>query len=815
MAAPSDIFIEVAVALPVHGTFTYRVPQALADAVATGMRVLVPFGRRRATGYVMGPAAAQEIPGIKPILELIDHRPIFPPAVCALFRWAADYYLHPLGEVVKTALPGGLTLSEAPLFSLSEEGRRRREDPSLSAAARALLEALSGGPLAAAGLRRRFGPAFRPEVLARLAAQGLVLREARLSAARAKTRYETRFRLLRPDSDPRSRSPKAALILQALAAAGDLSRQELAARVPGAGAQLRALAASGRIERHHRRVFRDPFGEPIEPDAAPVLTVEQDAAVTAIQAARGEGFRCFLLNGVTGSGKTEVYMRLAAERLSAGRGVLVLVPEIALITQTERRFRARFGERVALLHSALSDGERYDQWCRILEGEALIAIGARSAVFAPFADLGLIVVDEEHDGSYKQEGGLPYHARDLAVVRGRQCGCPVVLGSATPSLQSTYNARSGKYLELRISRRVRERPLPEIRVVDLRGCRDLRGPGRFISGELKQALEETLARGDQALLFLNRRGFASFPVCAACGRPLRCRHCDISLTLHRSDQAYRCHYCGFSRPAAGAVCEGCGSDKIKRLGLGTEKLEEAVRALFPQARVARMDRDTTGRKGALVGILKDLRERTIDILVGTQMVAKGHDFPDITLVGIVCADLSLSFPDFRAAEQTFQLLAQVAGRAGRGDRPGRVILQTYAPGHFSIRTARDQDHDAFFRHEMEFREALGYPPVTRMVQLRISGRDPRRTRAAAERLGAACRARLAAEPHLNPMIQVMGPAEAALSRIAGHYRWQILLKSPRSGPLQRFVRQLLADGASGAGDRQVRIEADVDPLFLM
>jgi primosomal protein N' (replication factor Y) len=374
--------------------------------------------------------------------------------------------------------------------------------------------------------------------------------------------------------------------------------------------------------------------------------------------------------------------------------------------------------------------------------------------------------------------------------------------------------RGGKYTELGLPQRVRQRPLPEIRVVDLRSCRDLRGPGRFISAELKQALGDTLAQGDQALLFLNRRGFASFPVCAACGSPLRCRHCDISLTLHQSAQAYRCHYCGFSRPA-GVHCESCGSDKIKRLGLGTEKVEEAVRALFPEARIARMDRDTTERKGALVNFLKGLRERAIDILVGTQMVAKGHDFPDITLVGIVCADLSLSFPDFRAAEQTFQLLAQVAGRAGRGDRPGRVILQTYTPDHFSIRTAREQDYEQFYRHEIEFRQALGYPPVTRLVQLRIAGRDPQRTRTFAEALGAECRALQAADPGLAESIQIMGPAEAAVSRIAGHYRWQILLKSPRPGALRRFVLRLRGNTPSRFNNRHVRVVVDVDPQFLM
>ncbi|MFO7707131.1 MAG: primosomal protein N', partial [Desulfobacterales bacterium] len=626
MPLPCDSTIDVAVAMPVYGTFTYRVPPEIGAPVDIGMRVLVPLGRRRTTGYVLGPTPAAERQEIKPILAVMDFCPIFPPQLIPLFRWAAEYYLHPLGEVIQTALPGGLTVSESAVLSLSDEGRRCLEDPSAALPEQALLRELAGGGLSVEKLRRRLGPDFRIETLDELVARGRVIRATRLTGGRAKILHEQRVRPLPGDGGCAGLSEKKGLILQVLRDAGDLGVRELAERVPRAAAHLGVLERAGLVQRYARRVFRDPFGDPIAPDEAPVLTAEQQEAVAAVGAACRDGFRSFLLNGVTGSGKTEVYMRLAAEILAAGRSVLVLVPEIALITQTERRFRARFGEQVGLLHSGLSEGERYDQWCRILQGDARIAIGARSAVFAPFSDLGLIVVDEEHDSSYKQEGGLHYSARDLAVVRARQCGCPVVLGSATPSLQSYYNVRSGKYAELRLPGRVRQRPLPGIRVVDLRTCRDLRGPGRFISAELKKALDETLAQGDQALLFLNRRGFASFPVCAACGSPLRCRHCDISLTLHQSSQRYRCHYCGFSLPS-GAHCESCGSGKIKRLGLGTEKVEEAVRALFPQARIARMDRDTTERKGALVGILRGLRERAIDILVGTQMVAKGHDFP--------------------------------------------------------------------------------------------------------------------------------------------------------------------------------------------
>ena len=814
MLPSREIAIEVAVAMPVHGTFTYRVPEDLARLASAGTRVLVPFGRRRATGYVLGPAPPSDRADIKLIVDVLDARPVFPGAMIPFLRWTADYYKHPLGQVIETALPGGLTVSESAVFSATAVGRAAVEDATASAWERRVLEVLAGDGLRTRELRARLGRDFSEAVVSSLVRRGWVSREARLRGGRAKILQERRVRARDGEHERQGLSAKKKLILDALGEVGDLAVRELNDRVPRAAAHLRGLEQTGHVEIYSSRIYRDPFGETIAPDVAPRLTAEQETVGAAVAAALGQGFHTLLLNGVTGSGKTEVYLRAAACAMQAGHSVLVLVPEIALITQTERRFRARFGDCVAVLHSGLSEGERYDQWSRILQGEARIAIGARSAVFAPLSDIGLIIVDEEHDASYKQEGGLHYSARDLAVVRARQSGCPALLGSATPSLQSFFNVRTGKYTELRLTCRVEARPLPEIRVVDLRQCKDLRGPGRFISGELRQAMAETLERGEQVLLFLNRRGFASFPVCAACGSALRCRNCDISLTLHQSANAYQCHYCGFSRPAT-AACEACGSDKIKRLGLGTEKVEEAVAALFPPARIARMDRDTTQRKGAIVGMLKRLRAGEIDILVGTQMVAKGHDFPGITLVGILCADLSLSFPDFRAGEHTFQLLAQVAGRAGRGERPGRVILQTYNPEHFSIRTARDQDYDAFYEQEIEFRRALGYPPVTRLIQLRISAQDPRQAKAGAEGLGRQCRALQAADPGFARAITVMGPAAAALARIAGLHRWQILLKSPDTGPLHRFVERLLAEHPESFNNRQVRVVVDVDPLFLM
>ena len=810
-AAPS---LEVAVAMPVRGTFTYGVPESFVSAAVPGVRVLAPFGRRRATGYILGPGCSPDQKDIKPILDVLDESPVFPASMIPLFRWAADYYKHPLGEVIQAALPGGMTFFERVAFSITEKGLHQLNgDAGLTELERRVLDRLARARLRALELRKQVGQEVPGPVLSGLERRGFLVRQVLLRGGAAKPLLE-RWVRARAAAPAGGLSAKKRTILETLASAGELQVSELAARVPRAAAHLQALEQARYLEIFRRRLYRDPFGEPIPPDSAPALTVAQDAAVRKVCAALGKGFRTFLLKGVTSSGKTEVYMRVAAEAVASGRSALVLVPEIALISQTERRFRARFGEQIAVLHSGLSEGERFDQWTRILRGEVRIAIGVRSAVFAPFSDLGVIIVDEEHDASYKQEGGLHYSARDLAVVRAQQLKAVALLGSATPSLQSYYHVRTGKYAELALPQRIEERPLPDIRVVDLRERRDLRGPGRFISDELKHALGGTLSRGEQALLFLNRRGFASFPVCAACGSALRCRHCDISLTLHQAANAYRCHYCGFSRPAT-AVCDACGSSKIKRLGMGTEKVESAVRALFPQARIARMDHDTTRRKGSILSLLKGLRERTVDVLVGTQMVAKGHDFPAITLVGIICADLSLSFPDFRAGERTFQLLAQVAGRAGRGERPGQVILQTYNPENFNIRAARDQDFEAFYEKEIGFRKALGYPPLARMIQLRISGRDPQRTRQSAERLGEYCRSLKAADRGNFATLDILGPVEAALARIAGNFRWQVLLKSLNGGALHRFMDRLIAEHPQAFAARSERVVIDVDPFSMM
>ncbi len=806
-------FADVAVTLPVPGTYTYDLTPDLSEKAVSGMRVIVPFGNRRVTGYILGKAEHTELKEVKSIIDMPDEGPMFPEEMIDFFRWIANYYLVPIGEVIHTALPGGLTARDVPVFSLQPPGRHALENGRAEPGEISVLNALSDGPKSLRAIRGGLGSVCSPALMASLVERRWVARERRFKAAAVREKTE---RTVSAADTEGSRPLTAARrsVLAVLSDGGEMSLKELLERSGRSRQLIRAMADDGQIRIREKAVYRDPFGDRIRPDRAHRLNREQQQVVGEVISARKAGFTPYLLRGVTGSGKTEVYLHLSREIVSGGDTVLVLVPEIALISQMERRFRARFGDCIAVLHSGLSAGERFDQWLRILRRQARIVIGARSALFAPLTRIGLVVVDEEHDTSYKQESGVRYHARDLALVRAKLARCPAVLGSATPSVESAYNARQRKYVPLELPRRVKARSLPDVVTVDLRDSRDLKGPQRFLTPTLTEAIEHTLERGEQALLFLNRRGYASYPVCNHCGESLRCRHCDITLTLHREANAYRCHYCGYSRPAV-PECPACNSASVIQLGLGTEKIEAAVSAMFPSAAVERMDGDTTTRKGSVVRMLKRLRDRRTDILIGTQMVAKGHDFPNITLVGVICADLSLNFPDFRSGERTFQLMAQVAGRAGRGDRHGRVILQTYNPDHFCISSAREQNYDTFYRQEIAGRQALQYPPFTRLLQLRISGRSREATRRHAIALGDACRHGLSRLRSGADRVHLMGPIASPVPRIAGRYRWQMLLKAPQAGAIHRFVRAVMHEAPGLFQHRDIRVVLDMDPVSLM
>jgi primosomal protein N' (replication factor Y) len=817
LSALKESYVEVAVALPVFRTLTYRVPAHLGPLAGVGKRVLVPVRNTQVTGYILDHADTTDYEDVKEILDILDEVPIFPASMVPFFRWVADYYLYPVGQVIKGALPGGLNTTQVRTIRITGQGLAALSGGVLpTAMCRDVLKAIENrGPVTSRTLSKVLGKGISSKTLTSLERTGLITSEQKLKQGRVRPKKERYVAAVKERQAPAALSEARRKILRVVEDHGEMSLRALKACVPSAGPLVKKMAETGLLDLVEREEYRDPFGEPIETDPGPpVLTGEQASVITAVTDALGRGFQTHLLYGITGSGKTEVYMQIVAAALARGHEALVLVPEIALISQTERLFRARFGNCVALLHSGLSQGERFDQWMRIIRKEAKIAIGARSAVFAPFGQLGLVVVDEEHDDSYKQESKLRYHARDLAIVRAKLQGAVALLGSATPSVQSYYNVRSKKFHGLTLPKRIKNQALPDVTIVDFRETKGSRRAKPFITEELKKAMTETLNRGNQVLLFLNRRGFANYPTCTWCGATVRCKNCDVTMTLHQGANAFRCHYCGFSCPQT-VGCPDCGNPKIKLIGLGTERVEAKVKTLFPEAKVARMDRDTTARKGALTSILKNLRQGAIDILIGTQMVAKGHHYPNITLVGILIADLSLNFPDFRAGERTFQLLAQVAGRAGRGSTPGRVILQTFNPDHFCITTARDQDYAAFYSHEIGFRKDLNYPPHSRLVQILVTGKDRSQTARYAQEVGKLCRVIQSEKRGFRKNVEILGPVAAPLARIKKHYRWQLLLKGRNVGPLHGLTRALKTRAEREIGKSGVRLIFDIDPVNML
>ncbi len=833
-------YVEVVVTLPVTNRYTYRVPPELADRARVGSRVLVPFGARKLTGVIV---REQVLPpeGIRPVdvAEVLDDVPALSTDLVELCMWISDYYEAPLGEVMRAALPAGSGVRSRLVIGLTDEGRRAAhgEGGALPEKQRAVLARLLAGdvPASSAGKRDR-------EAYDALAAAGLVETRDLRDRARVALRREKTARLAVPLAEAReatARAPKRYAVIEALAGGEERSLAELSREIPRARAAIRELIKDGLVIAGDREAKLDAVAtaEAMAPGPPPEPTVEQAAAVEAItsalpaaigtedtsaataerDAADGERARsvsAFLLHGVTGSGKTEVYLRVIAEALARGKTALVLVPEISLTPQLAARFRARFGDEVAILHSGLSEKARLGEWSRLRRGSARIAVGARSAVFAPLADIGVIVVDEEHDGSFKQDEGVRYHARDVALVRAQRAGAVCVLGSATPSLETAANAGYGggtaRYRALRLTERPTARALPSVEVIDLRTY--MPDGDAMLSAPLRQAIGEALAAGDQTILFLNRRGFATFVLCRACGHSFRCENCSVSLTYHRHSDRLSCHYCNAQQriPETCPKCKAAGT--IERKGLGTEKVAEAVAEAFPEARVARLDRDVAS--GAKVeAVLSRVARREVDVLVGTQMVTKGHDFPGVTLVGVLCADTGLELPDFRASERTFQLLSQVAGRAGRGERAGRVLIQTYRPDVAAVATAAAHDYDAFFAAEIAERADLGYPPHGRMIAIRIDGPDSHGVAGVAQRVAQLAEA-LARKLADDARIEVRGPVPAPIERLRGRTRWQVWLRGTDRHALRRVARGAVAttkDQTPGA----IRVALDVDPLSAM
>jgi len=573
---------------------------------------------------------------------------------------------------------------------------------------------------------------------------------------------------------------------------------------------INTLAKRGYVEIYVQDLHRDPFADAKLPETLDLtLTAEQQTAFDEIAGAVKDGeYKAFLLHGITGSGKTEVYVRAMRATLEQGRSAMMLVPEIALTPVFSRQLRSVFGTEVAILHSNLSAGERYDEWRRIRCGDARVVIGTRSAVFAPLEDIGLIVVDEEHDPSYRQHESPFYNARDVAVMRAHLAGAVVVLGSATPAMESFYNAQTGKYAYLHLPSRIEGRSLAEAKLVDMRDVFKQKGKDVPFSDELLKAIEETHARGEQSIILLNRRGFSQFVLCRTCGESLKCKNCDITLTYHRGAQRLVCHYCNY-REAVPNICPHCRSEFLYFVGEGTENIEDQLRKKFPLIRISRIDRDTMAHKGELDQVLLDFAAHRIDMLVGTQMIAKGHDFPNVTLVGVISVDIGLGLPDLRSAERTFQLITQVAGRSGRGAKPGRVLIQTYYPEHYALRHAVNQDYEGFYAEEIRYRERLAYPPFFVLASIMIKHRDHSRAQTNANILR---RAIDAANPDRH--VRVLGPAPATISRLKNEFRVQLILKSRSRRALRETLDIALADAEShGCEMRHVYVE--IDPVNLM
>jgi primosomal protein N' (replication factor Y) len=740
---------------------------------------------------------------LRDIIAVLDDVPLFEPALRNLLVWMSEYYVAPLGEVISTALPGALRIETErfvrPADKLPADARLRDID-------RQILEQIGNAETSVDTLKRLIGGDV-DNAVRRLRKRGALSLTERLKREVAPTRWVRFYRATdaADDDDPRlARRPALRRLYEYLHnhPVREASAAELRASFPGATKKLRALADMDLVRHRDEEAYRTVLSEQRPVDRAVRLSAAQQETVDQVSTEL-TGFHPFLLRGVTGSGKTEVYLRLIAAVLEEQRTALILVPEISLTHQVVERVRARFGEEIAVLHSGLTDAERWDEFRRIARGEARIAIGARSAVFAPLPRLGIIIVDEEHDGAYKQSDGVRYHGRDVAVMRAKLEACPLVLGSATPSMESYNNANSARYGLLTLPERVAGKPLPEVDIVDLRGRR-MPSP---LTGELAAAIEANLASGGQTLLFLNRRGYANFLQCGACGEPVSCPNCSVTMTWHERPSYLQCHYCAHTlrRPAQ---CASCEEPALDRWGWGTERLEAFVRESFPGARVARLDRDTTRRKGSMESILRNWQQGAIDVLIGTQMVTKGHDVAGVTLVGVVLADLSLNIPDFRGGERTFQLLAQVAGRAGRGERRGRVLIQTLQPEHYALQTAARHDFPAFAELETATRRELDYPPFGRLVLLRAESEDAEVLESVMRKLGETLR-RCAPQS-----VTVLGPATAPLERLRGRHRRQILLRG-RSAAAMRQIVAAAVDQHRARRDKNTRLIVDIDPQNLL
>lgn len=738
--------VQIVFQLPLHGVFSYHVPRADVEKLTIGSRVLTSFGNKIRAGFVVGFGAVEGQPDdLKEISQILDEPPYFDANLWSLLTWSADYYMAPVGLVVKTALPPGSDKKSKSWVMLTPEGRERLKEREATLKIPSLKKLLKTGAVSLSELVSDNDKKLIKEATS----NGWFSIEERISTP--------------------------------LVRIGETSITELLySDCPGNGNKDRLS-----------------------------LTDAQRSAVNVINAAIENGdYEPFLLHGVTGSGKTEVYLNAIEKTLDSGKRALTLVPEISLTPQTARIFISRFGSRIALYHSGLTDSQRLDEWRRIASGAASVVIAARSGIFLPIPNLGLIVVDEEHDSSYKQDDAFTYNARDLALVRGKLEKICVILGSATPSFETFVNANNGKVIKLDLPIRPHGGPLPKTELLDLKTVFPVRKRKGFLTPTLLDSISKTLEDKGQVALFLNRRGFDTLAQCSSCGAVMRCPNCDISLTHHKKNHDLRCHMCGFSRIAP-PTCPACSSEKLVFSGVGTQKVEESLKEIFPEARIERLDRDSTQKRNSLNEILRRFQNKEIDIITGTQMIVKGHDFPGISLVGILCGDSSLHYPDFRASERTFQTLVQVSGRTGRESDAGKVLLQTFDPEHYAIQMAASHDYNTFFELDSAMRRELYYPPYGHLILIRIEGSNSKKVEDRAILIGGHCRRlKIPEEP-----VSILGPAPAPRKKAIGKHRWQIVLKSQNRTFVRNLAKRLLSEDLLKVSG--VTISIDVDPVSLI
>jgi len=846
------MFAQVALPLPSHKLFTYKIPSHLEGRLDLGFRVLVPLQRGLLTGFVVGMTESTNIKKTKEIIDLLDPYPFFSKEILELTRWVSEYYFCSWGESLKAVLPAEIQVKSELWVEKSNDGFLMtdeecfirhsssivRHQSSLSSRQKEVLKHLSDQKRKLSWFKRKLGGKGLYADLYDLERKGWVRMFSQLGKPRVGIKYEKIIRLknFNPSSGGTPseielfklaisalgrKAPKQAKCLELLLAeGGQLSLEKFNLAVNKNTQALNALKKRGLIESDVIEKIRErDWGLDLPETTQILLNEEQKQIFGKIKAAlESNTHSTFLLHGITGSGKTQVYIEAIREAMNLGKRALVLVPEISLTPQIISRFKANFGDLVGCLHSRLSLGERFDSWRKAKEGRFPIMVGARSAIFSPLENLGLIVVDEEHDSSYKQDDPAPrYNARDVAVRRGKQNKAVVILGSATPSLESYFNAQSGNYLLCQLEQRVEKRTLPEVKIVDLREERK-KGNKDILSTTLSSLLKEKIEKNEQALLFLNRRGFSTFIKCRECGHIMRCSRCDITLTFHRTDFSMRCHYCGLTQKAPG-FCPNCEGINFMYRGTGTQKMEEELKRNLPQAKVERMDLDTTSSKGSHRRILSDFGKKKFNVLLGTQMITKGLDFPEVTLVGVVSADLSLDLPDFRTKERTFQLLTQVAGRAGRGDLGGEVIVQTYYPDEWAIKLAAKHDFVTFYQNEIDQRKELGYPPFSHLILILFSGKNQNRVIHQAEKFCLLFEKMLVKEN--SKETEILGPAPAPLSRIKNQHRWQVVIKTRITNKVVDLLKEILEEGKDFSTTSfrtkkgSCRITVNVDPVDML